>query len=126
MSKRVTKSNIDKTQIYIDKAKETHGDKYDYSLLKNIRKRDCKVDIICPIHSPFNQSLHKHIQGDGCRKCSAEDLSNRYSKPKEQFILECKKIHIELNGEDIYEYGDLPTIKKEQVSLNINVLDIII
>ena len=25
-------------------------DKYDYSLLKDIRRRECRVDIICPKH----------------------------------------------------------------------------
>ena len=35
MSLRVTKSNIDKTQIYINKAEEKHGKgKYNYSLVK--------------------------------------------------------------------------------------------
>ena len=57
---RVTKSNIDKTQIYINKAEEKHGKgKYDYSLLKNITKRVCRVDIICKTHGIFNKSLHK-------------------------------------------------------------------
>ena len=119
MAKRVTKSNIDKTKIYVDKAKEKHKDengkdKYDYSLLKDIRKRDCRVDIICPIHRIFNISLHKHIQGDGCRKCGRETTSKKLSKSKEQFIKECKKIHTEINGEDIYEYADLPTYKNRK------------
>lgn len=113
--KRVTKSNIDKTEIYVNKAKAIHGEnKYDYSLLKNIRKRECRVDIICPRHGIFNISLHKHICGDGCRKCGSETTSKKLSKSKEQFILECKNIHIELNGADIYEYGDLPTYKNRK------------
>lgn len=65
---------MDKTLLYIQKAEYIHGKgKYDYSLLKNITKRNCNVDIICIKHGIFNQSLHKHISGDGCKKCSSEN-----------------------------------------------------
>ena len=112
---RVTKTNIDKTQIYINKAEEKHGKgKYDYSLLKDIKKRECRVDIICKIHGIFNKSLHKHICGDGCRKCGSEVTSKKLSKSKSQFINECKNNDFETYGEYIYEYGDLSTYKSEK------------
>jgi hypothetical protein len=114
-SSRVTKSNIDKTQIYIDKAKEKHGkEKYDYSLIKNIKRRECRVDIKCKKHGIFNISLHKHICGDGCRKCGSEVTSEKLSKSKNQFITECKTNDLSTYGEYIYEYGDLSTYKNRK------------
>ena len=43
------------TEEFIKRAKEIHGDKYDYSLVeyKGIYE---KVKIICPIHGLFEQS----------------------------------------------------------------------
>ena len=108
--KRVTKKNIDKTEIYIKKAKEIHGDKFDYSLCKNLKKRDIKVDIICHIHGKFTQSLHKHISGDGCRKCGREITSIKNSTDKEELIKNfniCKNYHIGINNGDYYKYKDL-------------------
>jgi hypothetical protein len=37
---------------FIKKAKERHGDKYDYSLVKYVNAIT-KVDIICPKHGVF-------------------------------------------------------------------------
>ena len=54
---------------FIKKAKEKHGDKYDYSLVvyKNCRT---KIKIICPIHGIFNQTPTGHLSNSGCLKCS--------------------------------------------------------
>ena len=60
---------------FIDKAKEVHEDKYDYSKVqyKDIRN---KVLINCPIHGDFEQSPYIHINGHGCTKCSSS-VSNQ-------------------------------------------------
>ncbi len=55
-------------QIKIDEAKKIHNNKYDYSKV-TFNKTTDKVIIICPIHGEFNQSIHKHTQGDGCKEC---------------------------------------------------------
>jgi hypothetical protein len=56
------------TEEVIKQAKETHGDKYDYSLVNFVRAHD-KVKIICPKHGIFEQSMHSHISGAGCIVC---------------------------------------------------------
>lgn len=54
---------------FIEKAKEVHGNKYDYSKVEYINK-NTKVCIICPIHGEFWQRPHNHIQGkQGCPEC---------------------------------------------------------
>ena len=57
------------TKEYIQKAREIHGDKYDYSKTDYINSRT-KVCIICPEHGPFFQVANAHLQGQGCPVCS--------------------------------------------------------
>lgn len=55
---------------FIKKAKEVHGDKYDYSKVEYINNKT-KICIICPIHGDFLVNPYKHIKrGDGCPQCS--------------------------------------------------------
>lgn len=54
---------------FISKAKEIHGDKYDYSLVEYDGLQR-KTKIICPIHGEFFQTAGSHIQGSGCPACS--------------------------------------------------------
>ena len=56
------------TETFIEKAREVHGDLYDYSKVKYINKRT-KVTITCPIHGDFEQCANNHIRGQGCPKC---------------------------------------------------------
>ena len=57
------------TENFIRRAKEVHGDKYDYS--KAVYKSSFeKVCIICPEHGEFMQTPHHHLEGHGCKKCA--------------------------------------------------------
>lgn len=53
---------------FIRRAKEKHGDKYDYSLV-DLKNTWSKVDIICPIHGVFSQKANDHLRGIGCSEC---------------------------------------------------------
>ena len=73
---------------FIVRAKEKHGDKYDYSQVKYVNMRT-PVTIICPEHGPFKQKPLVHLSGSGCREC-------QYSKrrlTKESFIARAEQIH---------------------------------
>ena len=53
----------------LEKAKQVHGEKYDYSLVEYVKMID-NVKIICPQHGMFEQSMHSHINaGSGCIVC---------------------------------------------------------
>jgi very-short-patch-repair endonuclease len=54
---------------FIDRSKEIHNDKFDYSLT-NFTGVEGKVKIICPEHGVFKQSAKGHLTGRGCRKCN--------------------------------------------------------
>ncbi len=56
------------TEEFINKSKEKHGDKYDYSKVEYINNHD-KVCIICPEHGEFWQKPNDHLRGIGCGAC---------------------------------------------------------
>lgn len=58
------------TEEFVQKAKEIHGDKYDYSLV-DYKGWEGKVKIICPIHGIFEQAAGGHLQKAGCNKCNS-------------------------------------------------------
>jgi len=57
------------TEEFIKRAKEIHGDKYDYSLV-DYKNSKTKVKIICPEHGVFEQNPNDHLNGSGCSECS--------------------------------------------------------
>ena len=80
------------TEGFIQKAKSTHGDKYDYSELEYINNTS-KAKIICPIHGVFFQTPHAHLRGQGCPHCGTITQSQKRKKLFEDFVHEADKIH---------------------------------
>lgn len=79
---------------YKEQANIKHNNKYDYSQITELLKRDTKVNIICPIHGIFEQSFHKHLLGDGCKKCGIEIAGlKRIQKAKIKFIKQSSELH---------------------------------
>lgn len=66
-----------KSELFVDKARRIHGEKYDYSKVKYVDSKT-KVCIVCPIHGEFEQTPKQHLNGYSCRKCSndAKKLGN--------------------------------------------------
>jgi hypothetical protein len=89
------------TEIFIQRAKEIHKNKYDYSKVNYINNR-IKVEIICPKHGVFLQGTSAHLLGKGCILCGRQ---NRYRKTTEQFIEEVKRKH-----GDKYDYSKVEYI----------------
>lgn len=59
------------TQEWIKRAKQTHGDRYDYSDTVYVNMRTM-IKIRCKIHGVFEQRPFDHISGHGCPKCGFE------------------------------------------------------
>ena len=53
---------------FLERAKTTHGSKYDYSNADYITS-DSYITIICPKHGPFRQNAYNHMSGQGCPHC---------------------------------------------------------
>lgn len=78
-------NRIDSLEKFIKKAKEIHGEKYDYSHV-NFTKSTDKVEIICPKHGSFYVAPVTHILAkSGCTKCGHGTLT------KEEFIANAKE-----------------------------------
>ena len=82
------------TQAFIERAKKTHGDRYDYSEV-NYKNMYTKVAIICLNHGLFYQLPFNHLNGQGCPACKAEDVGNRKRMSVEEFIKRAVAVHKE-------------------------------
>ena len=88
---------------FIDKAKQIHGDKYDYSKVK-YKNTGKKVIIHCPIHGDFEKTPMNHLLGQGCPSCSKENKT----MPIEEFIQKARKIH-----GDKYDYSKVEYVNSK-------------
>lgn len=84
------------TDGFINKAKEVHGDKYDYSKVEYKNNRT-KVCIICPEHGEFWQTPAKHLIGRGCPKCGKlkihKSIENTYEVNILNFINKANELY---------------------------------
>jgi len=83
------------TETFINKAKNIHGDKYDYSKTEYINSTT-KIIIICNIHGEFLAYPNTHLQGVCCAKCSFD----RKKITQNEYIDKCKLYH-----GDKYDYS---------------------
>lgn len=97
MRKRLT------VEEFITRAKQVHGDKFDYSEVIEYKNNHTKVCIICPKHGKFWQSYQSHVDlRYGCPKCRNEKLADERRKPLNSFIEQAKQQH---NGK--YDYSQV-------------------
>jgi hypothetical protein len=75
------------TGEFIQRAKEKHGSKYDYSKINYTNART-KVIIICPKHGEFEQIPRGHILGKGCPTCGGSEKLTKH-----QFLTQADKKH---------------------------------
>ena len=93
---------------FIDKAKEIHGNKYDYSKVDYINNKT-KVCIVCPEHGEFWQKPNDHLNGNGCPKCTESKLECLIRKKLEynniSFIYEYKPLFLKTdNGQQSIDF----------------------
>ena len=84
---------------FIKKARNVHGEKYDYSKSLYLGSRE-KIEIICPLHGSFFQLATNHLNGRGCKECSKIKITRNQSSNTEEFISKARNIH-----GDIYDYS---------------------
>ena len=66
---------------YIARAREVHGDKYDYSSVRYTHNQN-KIDISCKKHGLFPQQARLHLKGQGCRKCFEDSAKGWRNKER--------------------------------------------
>jgi hypothetical protein len=80
-------------ELFIEKARKIHGDKYDYSQIE-YKTAQTKIKIICKDHGEFIQMPLNHLKGNQCYKCSG------IVKTNDDFIYKANKIH-----NNLYDYS---------------------
>ena len=81
------------TSDFVEKAKDLHNDKYDYSKVE-YKGTKTKVCIVCPEHGEFWQTPSDHLRGQGCPKCKAKRIwDTRGRVTTDDFISKVIKIH---------------------------------
>lgn len=89
---------------YIEKCKNIHNNRYDYSLVK-YDGMNKKIKIICKIHGEFEQNARNHINGINCKYC----VGNNIKSNKDDFIEKSKKIHGDKYNYDSVDYINCET-----------------
>lgn len=96
-----------KNQWYIQKFREAHGDRYDYSLVMYTTARGT-IQVICPEHGLFSPTAQNHQSGRGCPQCQGNK-----QKDTKQCVEDFKKVH---GG--IYDYSKVEyKTSKEKVEI---------
>ena len=104
------KAKID-SELFEEKARKKHGDRYDYSKVNYIDSKT-KVCIICPEHGEFWQNPIAHINMNGCPVCSAIEGGVKNRIKKDDFIKRSNEIHCNTYEYDKVEYitNNVPVI----------------
>jgi hypothetical protein len=90
-------SKFDKT-LFIIKANQVHGNKYDYSLVEYVNN-NTKVKIICPEHGIFEVTPNNHTSKKyNCKKCSIDVYDTN------SFIIKANEIHKNKYDYSLVEY----------------------
>ena len=109
---QVIKNQSSNTEDFINKARNVHGDIYDYSLV-DYKNNHTKIEIVCKIHGSFFQSPKDHISGRGCPSCgrerSKEDIKSRIMLSRDEFIKRANKVHGERYDYSLVDYLDTKT-----------------
>lgn len=90
-------------QSFLSKAKEIHGNRYNYdkssSTYKNLSE---KVTITCKYHGDFHQIAEGHIKGRGCPSCSESWAEREIANWLDQcnLVFERQKVFQSLKGKN--------------------------
>jgi len=130
------KKKEERRKRFFERAKEIHGDKYDYSKVEYNGARN-EIEIICREHGSFFQTASNHInRPSGCALCGLKSMgkSIRMSRDKDDNVSICMLYIIKLTGdsEEFYKIGITNNIKRRHKEIrsaskyNIEVIHIII
>ncbi len=106
-------AQTDDKNTFIEKAREIHGDEYDYS---NVEYVNCKTKIIitCKEHGDFEQMPISHISNkSGCKKCGIKKSQKSKTHTTNDFITKAELIH-----GNLYDYSSVNYKKRfEKVTI---------
>lgn len=78
----------------VNKKNNIENKNYDYSLLTDFDDGNAKRIFVCKKHGKFEQSIYRHLAGDGCRECSIEKRGqSNLEQAKKKWIPTAISIH---------------------------------
>ena len=84
---------MNSTELFIQKSRKVHRDKYDYSKVKYINNHT-KVTIICFEHGDFDQLPTNHYSlKQGCPKCGTYESTKKQRLDFNTFVERSQKVH---------------------------------
>jgi predicted nucleic acid-binding Zn-ribbon protein len=94
-------------QDFINRSRERHGDKFDYSRVVYTDRTD-KVIIGCPIHGWFTGTAVEHyVSKHGCRDCSIEARALLRTFSQSQVIELFKEVHGDRYDYSLVDYKNM-------------------
>ena len=94
------------TEVFIERAKEIHGDRYDYSAVE-YESFSSYVTIICGKHGPFPQKPSDHLSPRNCPHCGAEARASHSQSKNEKRMSKILK----------HKYPDLKILTGDRTTL---------
>ena len=102
---------------FIKKAREIHGNKYQYPDKETFDKTYPKIKVVCPKHGEFTLYATLHVNEKykyACRKCGYENRKPKPKISKEEMIRRFRKVH-----GDKYDYSKVNPGKTTKVPVTI-------
>ena len=85
----------------IQKMKDVHGDRYDYSLITEYKNTKTKLPIICREHGVFYQTYDNHVRNkQNCPICGQMQSYKSHALTQDEFIQKSQQVH-----GDKYDYS---------------------
>jgi len=78
-----------------------HGDKYQYAPFPKPFRIQTVIDIVCPIHGSFRQSIWNHKSGQGCPQCGNAKNTKRKMLGRDEWVRRFESVH----GRGKYDYS---------------------
>ena len=80
-----TENYSSNTEEFIEKAKQVHGDRYDYSKV-DYKHSTKPVTIICKVHGEFEQRPRNHLTGQNCPYCTGNKTAAKANAPHNEAL----------------------------------------
>ncbi|RTK97161.1 MAG: hypothetical protein EKK64_02035 [Neisseriaceae bacterium] len=106
------------TEKFIERAKKTHGNKYDYSNTIYVVSK-VKLEIICKeCGNKWKTLPHNHLKGNGCKVCVYKNLPQNQPRSHEEFVRLAKKVH-----GNKFDYIEKYTNNRKNINIKCNVCE---
>lgn len=106
------KSRLLTKEEFIRRAKEIHGEKYNYNKI-SYKNLQIKINIYCEEHNKyFKQTPCSHLNGSGCPECGLNSRIENRRFTKDKFIEKAKEVHGNKYNYDSVDYKDSITFIK--------------